>query len=236
MAGERVRVSVCSPVHNEEGNVETLVREIHRVMVPLCGGDWEQLLVDDGSSDRSAALCAELTASHPTLRVLSHHRNQGERAAWKTAFDNARGEILVLLAADLQNDPQDIPRLIAGVEQPGADCCTGRRVRRQDGLFYWAATRILNGYMAALFDLPVRDVSSSFFAVRRRFAVGLPLVENDHRYILAIFRRRGASIREIPTSHRARSAGHSHYARSKVARAIPEVLRFTARWYRRSYD
>jgi glycosyltransferase involved in cell wall biosynthesis len=234
-AAQTIRVSVCSPVHNEEGNLVALVNEIHQVMEPLYGAAWEQVLVDDGSTDRSAAIMAGLCEGH-RLQLLSHEHNQGERAAWKTAFDHARGEIVVMLAADLQNDPRDIPRLVQGVETGGVDCCTGRRVQRKDGLYYRAATRVLNAYMATFFSLEVEDVSSSFFAVRRRFAAGLPLLDNDHRYILPIFKQRGAIVREIPTAHYGRRSGRSHYSRAKVLRAIPEVLRFSARCLAGRYD
>ncbi len=140
-----------------------------------------------------------------------------------------------MLAADLQNDPSDIPRLIRGVEE-GFDCCTGARVGRKDGLYFSAATLVLSAFMAIAFGLRVRDVSSSFFAVRRRFLQGLRLLENDHRYILAILSRRGASVQEIPTRHRPRRRGRSHYSRWKVLRAAPEVARFSARFFAGYYD
>ena len=227
-----VRVSVCSPMHNEEVNLAALVGEIHAALTPIFGQDWEQVLVDDGSTDGSAELARQLARQHHALRLVSHQRNRGERAAWKTAFDAARGEILVMLAADLQNDPRDIPRLVAAVEGEGYGCASGFRADRKDGLFYWCATRLLNAYMATVFRLgPVRDVSSSFFAVRREYAVDLPLAANDHRYILALFRQRGATIIELPTAHRARRGGRSHYRPSKVLRAVPEVLDFTYRFF-----
>lgn len=230
-----MRVSICSPVHNEQDNIEALVDEIRQVADPAFGRDWEQVLVDDGSSDESARLIQQAAHNHHALRLVSHPRNRGERAAWATAFAHAGGEVVVMLAADLQNDPADIPKLVDVVERGEADCATGARTDRKDGLFYWVATRVLNGTMNRLFDLNVRDVSSSFFAVRRRFVRDLPLWENDHRYILALFRRRGATIRELPTAHRPRTAGASHYARSKVVGAVPEFVRFYRRQRRGDY-
>jgi len=238
MKGERLRVqvSVCSPVHNEEQNLPGLVADIAAVMRPLYGSDWEQVLVDDGSSDGSARRMRELQDAHPELRCASHPTNLGERAAWQTAFEQARGEILVMLAADRQNDPHDIPRLIEPVRRGRCDCCTGARARRKDGLYFSAATLVLTGLFDLGFGLRVRDVSSSFFAVRTSLLRGLRLEENDHRYILAILRRRGATMREIGTWHRPRQRGRSHYSRWKVVRAVPEVLRFAARCYRGLYD
>jgi glycosyltransferase involved in cell wall biosynthesis len=223
---------VVIPIYNEAENIDDLVGEIDAVMRPTFERrGWEQLLVDDGSSDGSNRRIRELQARHPQLRLCVHPRNLGERAAWQTAFEQARGEIVVMLAADLQNDPRDIPRLIEGVEK-GFGCCTGARVDRKDGLYFSAATLVLSAFMAIAFGLRVRDVSSSFFAVRRRFLQGLRLLENDHRYILAILSRRGASVQEIPTRHRARRRGRSHYSRWKVLKPTPEVARISARFFR----
>ena len=235
MATSSPRVSICSPVHNEAANIPRLVGEIGAVARRAFGDAWEQVLVDDGSADNSGALIEEAGRADPAVRLIRHERNQGERAAWKTAFAQARGEIVVLLAADLQNDPADIPRLVDGVERGAADCCTGYREQRKDGVYYWAATRLLNGFMRAAFGVRVRDVSSSFFAVRRRCVADLDLVENDHRYILALFAQRGARIVEIPTAHRARESGASHYSRWKVLWAVPEVARFGWRFHRGFY-
>jgi dolichol-phosphate mannosyltransferase len=223
-------------VHNEAENIPALVGAIAEVMEPRWPGRWEQVLVDDGSSDDSAELIRRHAARHLAVRLVSHDSNQGERAAWATALAAARGEIVVMLAADLQNDPRDIPRLIDVIERRGFDCSTGARRARRDGVFFRGATRVLSLFMRLAFDLPVSDVSSSFFAVRRRFVDGLRLVDNDHRYILAILKRRGAAIHEIPTTHRGRAAGRSHYSRLKVVKAVPEVALFTVRLFRGFYD
>ena len=236
MDQDTIRVSVCSPIHNEKENLPALVDRVHRTMIPLHGHCWEQVLVDDGSTDGSAEVIAGLSEAYPCLVSLKHPTNLGERAAWSTAFQTARGEVVAVIAGDLQLQPEDIPRLLDVVFQEGFDVGTGERVRRKDGLYYWSATRILNLYMRVMFGLDVKDVSSSFFAARSRFVKGLPLAEHDHRYILAILKRRGARIKEVPVEHGARMAGRSHYTRWKVLWAIPEVVRFTARHFRGFYD
>ena len=228
-------ISICSPVHNEEPNLRELVARVHAVLQPRFGDRMEQILVDDGSTDESADLIRQLQTTHSNLVLLQHATNQGERAAWKTAFDAARGDVVVLMAADLQSQPEDLPGLIDVVLDEGYDVASGERVRRRDGTYYWLATRILNAYMCRVFSLDVRDVSSSFFAARKELVKNLDLVNNDHRYILALFRKRGARIEEVPITHAARKAGDSHYSKLKVLAAIPELIRFTWRYYRGDY-
>jgi len=224
-------------VHNEQDNLCQLVQRVHHAMVRHFGGRWEQVLVDDGSTDNSAPLMRQLQGTYPRLKIYTHDTNRGECAAWKTAFDNSRGDVVVLLAADLQSQPEEIPQLVMLATGTDVDVASAVRLNRKDGFYYWCATRLLTFAMNGLFRLSVRDVSSSFFAVRSEFVKGLKLVQNDHRYILAIFRSNGARITEVPVEHHPRRAGHTHYRRSKVLYAIPEFLKFTVRiksgFYRR---
>ncbi len=236
MANTPIKLSVCSPIHNEETNVEELVQRVHQAITPRFQTNWEQILVDDGSQDSSLEIMERLTNEYSTLKLIKHEKNQGERAAWSTAFNEAKGEVVVLLAGDLQSQPEDIPNLVSLVIDEGFDVGTGLRANRKDGFYYWAATRILNSYMCLVFGLKVRDVSSSFFAVKNHFVKQLNMVQNDHRYILAIFGRRGATMKEIPITHRPRIAGRSHYSKLKVLCAIPEMLRFTYRYFKGFYD
>ena len=231
-----IRVSVCSPAHNEAKNLPELVRRVHAAMERAFGANFEQVIVDDGSTDDTWEVLGRLAESHPRLVRLRHERNLGERAAWKSAFEAVSGEIIVLLAADLQSPPEEIPRLLEVLDDKNIDVGTGWREQRQDGWFYSTASRVLTAAMDRLFDLQVRDASSSFFAARREFLEDMPLVANDHRYILAILRRRGARVHEIPVAHASRHAGNSHYQRSKVLRAIPEFGRFTMRLLAGYYD
>jgi glycosyltransferase involved in cell wall biosynthesis len=229
-------LSICSPVHNEEDNLPELARRITAALDDAGHGPWECILVDDGSTDASGRILNEICAADPRFRALHHDVNQGERAAWHTAFRHARGEVACIIAADLQSPPEELPKLVDVIIDEGFDVGTGRRVQRKDGLLYFIATWILTQFSRIAWKVDVRDVSSSFFGVRTKFLKELRLVENDHRYILAILKRRGASIKEINTSHFARSHGSSHYSRMKVLRAFPEVARFTLRLYRGYYD
>ena len=230
-------VSVCSPVHNEEGNLAELARRIRAALDSDAAIEsWECILVDDGSTDSSARILDEISAADGRFRALRHEVNRGERAAWHTALRHAAGDIACIIAADLQSPPEELPRLVAAISADGTDVGTGRRAQRKDGIFYYVSTWILTQFSRFVWRVDVRDVSSSFFAVRTKFTKDLRLIENDHRYILAILKRRGARIKEIDTSHFARTHGSSHYSRAKVLRAIPEVARFTLRLYRGYYD
>ena len=223
-------VSVCSPVHNELGNLNEFVARVSASLEGAGYTKWEAVLVDDGSTDGSGALLDKIAASNSHVRVVHHERNMGEWAAWKTAFANSEGDVVCMLASDLQPPPEALPALIDLVAVSGFDVGTGRRADRQDHLFYRQATRLLTLYSNIFWGLRVRDVSSSFFAVRGNLARRAKMLKNDHRYILAIFKSMGASIAEVDTvSHKRRQFGQSHYKKSKVIKSIPEVLRFTFR-------
>ena len=229
-------LSVCSPVHNEQENLREFVVQVISAVEPEYSGRWELLLVNDGSSDRSGKILEELSTQYPQIRIINHPENKGERATWKTAFDSATGEIVAILAADLQSRPDAVPLLAQIVEDKEHDVATACRMSRKDGAFYSLMTKVLTIWCQVLHDVRVRDVSSSFFAVRSSFVKDLPFDGNDHRYILPILRRRGARIKEIMIEHMPRAGGASHYTKIKVLKAIPETFLFSLRCLRGHYD
>lgn len=229
-------ISVCSPIYNEEGNLPFFVERVCEIMDKHFKDKWEQVLVDDGSTDSSIKIIEKLQETHNNISLYKHEKNFGERSAWQTAFLNARGDIVVMLASDLQSPPEEIPNLIQLILEEGVDVGTALRKNRKDGLYYWTSTRILNIIMRVVFGLNVKDASSSFFAVKKMFIKDLNLYENDHRYILSIFKKRGAKIIEIPTKHNPRIFGKSKYGKMKVIFAFPEIIRFSARFFKGVYD
>ena len=228
-------ISVCSPVYNEAENLPHLIKRVDHAMRSRYQ-NWEQVLVDDGSTDSSVVVIENIKRDYPNVSLIRHDRNLGESYAWDTAFKHATGDVVVMLAADLQSPPEEIPKMVDRVIDHGVDVASGIRQNRKDSIFYWAATRVLNQFMCCVFGLKVKDVSSSFFAVKSELLKNLDLFKNDHRYILAILKRRGASIHEIPFRHKARQLGESKYSKLKVLYAIPEIIRFTVRYYRGRYD
>jgi glycosyltransferase involved in cell wall biosynthesis len=231
-----ILVSICSPVHNEKDNIKQFIERTNRSIRPIYRNNWELVLVDDGSTDSSGEIIKKLRKKYDNIVYLKHKHNMGERAAWATAFKHAKGDLIVILASDLQSHPEDIPKLVNMVHNNKYDVCTAYRKNRKDGVFYWIATRVLNTFMCTIFKLKVADVSSSFFAVKNMYIKNIKLIKNDHRYILAIFRRKGASIKEVDVEHSSRLHGKSHYRKLKVLFAIPELLGFVLRYFRGFYN
>ena len=228
-------ISVCSPVYNEAENLPLLIKRVNQAMKSRYQ-EWEQVLVDDGSTDQSVSVIEDHKRDYPNISLHRHDHNLGESYAWDTAFKNSNGDVVVMLAADLQSPPEEIPKMVDMVIDHGVDVASGIRQSRKDSIFYWVATRVLNQFMCWVFGLKVKDVSSSFFAVKSEFLNNLKLYKNDHRYILAILKRRGAKINEIPFRHEDRKLGKSKYSKLKVVYAIPEIIRFTTRYYTGKYD
>lgn len=206
------RISIVVPVCNEVDNLEPLLAEIAAALAADFPepGAYEVILVDDGSVDGSAEKMAELQRQRALLRILRFPRNQGQSAAMCAGFRAARGAVVVTLDADLQNDPADIPRLLALLES--CDMVSGVRQQRRDGFLRLAASRIANRARNWVVGDTVSDVGCSLKAYRRDFLVKLPAFNGLHRFLPALFQIQGARIREIPVSHRARVHGVSKYS------------------------
>lgn len=205
--GSEPRISIVVPVCNEHENLAPLLEEIERA---LLGRSFEVLFVDDGSRDGSAEKMLELQQSREHLRVLRFPRNQGQSAAMVAGFRAARGEVVVTLDADLQNDPADIPRLLELLE--GCDMVSGVRARRQDSFVRLLASRIANRVRNWVVGDSVSDVGCSLKAYRRSFLVPLPAFNGLHRFLPALFQIQGARIRELTVNHRPRIHGVSKYS------------------------
>jgi len=219
--GSPPRISVVVPVFDEEPNLAPLVAEIGAAFAGL---DYELLVVDDGSRDASAATLARLAGAEPRLRALRHDRNYGQSAALATGFAAARGELLVTLDGDLQNDPADAPRLLAELER-GFDVVSGVRQRRQDSWVRKVSSRIANGVRRAVLHDAITDVGCSLKAYRARVVKRLPPFAGMHRFLPALARMEGARITELPVAHRARRFGKSKYNISnRLWRGIADLL------------
>jgi glycosyltransferase involved in cell wall biosynthesis len=196
--------------------------------------DWELILVDDGSRDRTPDVAEEMAERDEHIRVGRLARNYGQTLAMQAGFDLAEGDVVVSMDGDLQNDPADIPRLIAKLEE-GYDLVAGYRVRRQDNLLKrkipsWIANRIIR----FITRVDIRDNGCSLKAYRRWTLDRMPLYSDMHRFLPAMAAAMaGARITEIPVRHHARAFGQSKYGLSRVFKILADLLTITLiSWFR----
>ena len=214
-------VSVVVPVFNEEENVSILQSELRAA---LSGLDYEIVFVDDGSTDRSA----EKIETAPNIRILRFERNTGQSAALYAGIRAARGETIVMIDGDLQNDPADIPRLLEQISR-GADLVCGYRARRKDTLTKRMTSRIANFVRSRFTKDYVRDTGCTLKAMRRECADALVPFKGMHRFIPALIRGAGYRLVEIPVKHRPRRFGQTKYGfGNRALRATVDM--FGVRW------
>ncbi len=205
---ERPEISAIVPAYNEAENLESLFTEL-RAALDATGRPWELLVVDDGSTDGTAAALAAEAARDPRVVPVVLERNAGQSAALAAGLARARGDIVVTLDADLQNDPADLPKLLGALE--GADVVSGVRAKRNDSWVRLVSSRVANGVRRAVLGDPVTDIGCSFKAYRREALEGLPMFVGVHRFLPALCVFRGARFAEVGLNHRPRRAGVSKY-------------------------
>ncbi|MDX1388263.1 MAG: glycosyltransferase family 2 protein [Acidobacteriota bacterium] len=212
-----VRLSVVAPAHNEEANLGPLVEEIVASLEPL-GPAYEIIIVDDGSTDRTPDILSELQQEYRTLRVLRMcdtppGKGNGQSAAFHAGFRAARGEWIVTLDADLQNDPGDIPAMLARQDETGADMVQGDRSQnRRDNLVRKISSWVGRVFRRTLLGDTITDTGCSLRIMRREVALAIPLqFRGMHRFIPVTARKLGYNVVEIPVNHRPRTAGATKY-------------------------
>jgi dolichol-phosphate mannosyltransferase len=205
-----VEITVLVPVKDEEESIPVLAAEVEPVLDGLCRR-WEMLWIDDGSTDGTLARLRELGARRSVHRWLSFDRNYGQSAAFAAGFRHARGAIVVTLDADLQNDPEDIPALLALLDRGDADMVNGVRTERRDSWIRRVSSRLANGFRNRLTAESVRDVGCSLRAFRREFVLEVPLFRGMHRFLPTLARLQGARLAEVPVRHRPRRFGRTKY-------------------------
>lgn len=225
------RLSVIVPLYNEEPNIRPLVRAVREALERK---DWELLLVDDGSRDETAAVAEQVCRQDDQVRLVRLARNYGQTAAMQAGFDRARGEVMVTMDGDLQNDPSDIPRLLEKLEE-GYDLVTGYRVNRKDRLLTrkipsWVG----NWLIAKITRVKIRDNGCSLKAYRKPLLDKLHLYSELHRYIPAVAAATAAAkIAEVPVRHHSRTHGESKYGLSRTWRVLIDLATVgMIRWFR----
>lgn len=210
----------------ERDNLELLHRELSAALAEVKGG-VELIYVDDGSRDGSAEVLLDLAKRDERVRVLRFAENSGQSAAFAAGFQAARGEIVATLDADLQNDPADLPRLLAALHH--ADVVNGVRLGRRDGLVRRLSSRIGNGFRNWVTRESVTDVGCSLRVMRASYLRRVKLYRGMHRFLPTLLRLEGARVTELPVSHRPRRHGRSKYGiGNRLFVGLADV--FAVRW------
>jgi glycosyltransferase involved in cell wall biosynthesis len=219
-----MNLSLVIPVYNEEGNLPLLFESIYRTMA-LLDRSWEAILVDDGSRDKSLSILEQHAKEDPShIRVISFRRNFGQTAAIAAGLDYAQGETIVLLDADLQNDPADIPAMLARLDE-GYDLVSGWRISRKDN----AITRnfpsmIANWLISRVTGVYLHDYGCTLKAYRRDVLVGFRLYGEMHRFIPVYASSVGAKITEMPVNHHPRKFGKTKYGLERTVKVILDLF------------
>jgi glycosyltransferase involved in cell wall biosynthesis len=217
-----VEISVVVPAYNEAENLPEFLAEL-RAALDALGRSAEILLVDDGSDDGTAALLARERARDPRLKPLRLEARSGQSAALAAGLSRARGAVIVTLDADLQNDPADLPRVLAALEN--ADVVSGIRANRHDDWVRKLSSRIANATRRAAIGDGITDIGCSFKAYRREALEGLPMFVGVHRFLPALCVFRGARLAEVPLTHRPRRHGVSKYGvHNRLWRGINDLI------------
>jgi glycosyltransferase involved in cell wall biosynthesis len=218
-------ISVVVPLHNEERSVERLFDELQAALAPL-DTPWEVVFVDDGSTDETFARLARLHAAHGNMRAVRLRRNAGKAAALDAGFAEAAGELLVTIDGDLQDDPAEIPRLLAKLEE-GFDLVTGWKTRRRDPLARRLLSKLFNAVTSSVSGLRLHDMNCGLKAYRAEVVDGMRLYGELHRFIPVLAHYRGFRIAELPVRHRPREHGRSRYGMERYVRGFLDLLTVT---------
>jgi glycosyltransferase involved in cell wall biosynthesis len=221
-------VSVVVPAYNEAENLPALLAELRPPLESL-GWAYEVVVVDDGSTDTTRDVLAGLGGQYPALRVVRFRRNAGQSAAFLAGFAAARGEVVVTLDADLQNNPADIPELVRRLE--GCDAVLGVRAKRRDSFTRRLSSRVANAVRRAATGDGLADVGCSLKAFRREHVLDLPRFDGVHRFFGTLLVWKGCRVVELPVDHRPRRAGEAKYnLRNRAFRTLLDLL--AVRWLR----
>ena len=218
-------ISVVVPVHDEERSVALLHDELRSALEPL-DREWEVVFVDDGSTDGTFAALTRLHAAEPAVHVVRLRRNFGKSAALAAGFAHAGGDVVVTIDGDLQDDPTEIPRLLAKLDE-GFDLVSGWKARRRDPLSRRLPSRIFNVVTGWVSGLRLHDMNCGLKAYRADVVKGLAIYGELHRFIPVLAYYRGYRVAELPVNHRPREHGRSRYGLERYLRGFFDLLTVT---------
>jgi dolichol-phosphate mannosyltransferase len=215
-------ISVVIPVHDEELSVAPLYDELAAALDPL-GRDWEALFVDDGSTDGTFAALTRLHDAARNVRVVRLRRNFGKATALAAGFAQAQGGVVVTMDGDLQDDPGEIPKLLAKLDE-GFDLVSGWKTQRRDPLTRRIPSKIFNRVTGAVSGLRMHDMNCGLKAYRAEVVKGLRLYGELHRFLPVLAHQRGYRVAELPVNHRPRGHGRSRYGIERYLRGAFDLL------------
>lgn len=202
------KYSVVIPLKNEEENIADLISELEPVMESL-KSPWELLCIDDGSTDQTLAVLSEIARDKNFIRILTFDRNYGQSCAFDAGFKNARGEWVITLDGDRQNDPADIPKMLLAADNNDLIC--GHRINRQDPWHKKLTSRLANFIRSRLCNDQISDTGCSLKVYRTACLKHIKMYKGMHRFLPALFKIEGFRIAEIPVNHRERLKGKTKY-------------------------
>ena len=228
---ESVYLSLVVPAYNEQEVVPALLERVEPALQQT-QKSFEMIVVDDGSTDQTPQMLKEAMTTRPWLRVIRMGRNGGQSAAFDAGFKAARGEIIATIDADLQNDPEEIPRLLPMLE--GYDMITGWRAKRKDTRFRRFQTKAANRIRNWISQETIQDSASSLKLYKRQCLEGIMLYKGMHRFMPTLVKMRGYKVLETPVKHSPRFAGTAKYGfRNRAWRAFCDLL--AVRWMKTHY-
>lgn len=229
--GNPIALSVVIPVFNEAENIAPLSERLRAVLDGF-SGVVEILFIDDGSTDGTLAALRTAQAAHPRIRILHFHKNLGQTAAMEAGFHHSRGEAVVTLDGDLQNDPADIPALVEKLSDWDAVC--GVRARRQDSWLKRISSRIANGVRNWATGDNIVDTGCTLKAFRAERVRNLKLYNGMHRFLPTLLKMRGGRVLQVPVSHHPRRAGQTKYGTwGRLIKGLQDL--YAVRWMKKNW-
>lgn len=216
-------ISIIIPIYNEEYNIMTLYEQLKEVCSNI-GQPWEVIMINDGSTDKSKKILNELADKDNSLKLIHFKRNYGQTAAIMAGIDFARGDIIIPMDGDLQNDPRDIPRLLEKLEQ-GYDVCSGWRKERKDhALRRTLPSRLANLLISMISGVHLHDYGCTLKAYKKEVLQGVKLYGEMHRFIPIYASWQGAKVTEVTVTHHPRIHGTSHYGFERTIKVILDLI------------
>ncbi len=229
MSEKPVELSIVIPIFNEEDNIEPLLEELFPVLQKT-QKRFEVICIDDASTDNSLSVLQNASRKYPELRIVRHKINSGESAAGATGFANARGEIIITIDGDQQNDPADIPMLLKEIENADAVC--GVRRKREDDWVKKISSRIANKFRNFVTGDNISDAGCTYRAIKKSALKEIPVFNGMHRFLPTLLRIQGYNVKEVLVNHRPRTRGQSKYGiGNRMFRGIVDCL--AIRWWKK---